>query len=358
MNVTIDDEGRTQVIDRYVVSSPVTGQALRVVFDVGDKLKKGDVITRIVPLKPVILDARSKAEAEARVEAAEALLQAAREKMQASRAAADYAASELARLEQLYASGLVSEDSRERAETSARQSAAMARSAQFEIDVALFEKEAALTALKYVDNENPGDSTEDVLLTAPVDGVILKVNHRSEGAVREGTPIVDIGDPKAIEVVAELLSADAVRITEGTPVFFHRWGGTTALQGRVRIIEPTGFKKISALGVEEQRVQVISDITSAPETWGRLGDGYRVEASFVIWKEDHVLQVPASSLFRVNDQWALFAVDGGKAELRTVSIGQRNGLIAEVLSGISEGESVITHPDSAIENGTPVRRRE
>ncbi len=357
LRVTVEEEGRTQVIDRYVVSSSVTGFALRVKLDAGDVVRKGDPITEIEPLRPDILDPRSRAEAEARVEAADALLNASREKMQAAKAEADYSASELGRMEKLHESGLVSQDKLDRAVAISRHSAAILRSAQFEIDVALFEKEAALTALRFSADEWPSGYSGKVIINSPINGMILKINHRSEGVVREGLPIIEIGDPNALEVVVDVLSADAVRITQGTPVFFNRWGGESHLEGRVRVVEPAGFTKISALGVEEQRVLVISDIISSPDIWGRLGDGYRVEASFVIWEGD-VLQAPASSLFRVDGDWAVFVMEGGNAHRRMVKIGHRNGLMAEVISGLSEGEEVITHPDSSIENGTAVRLRD
>ena len=354
---TVEDEGRTQVIDRYIVSSPVTGFALRVKLDSGDVVKKGDPITEIEPLRPDILDPRSRAEAEARVEAGDALLNASREKMQAAKAEADYAASELGRMEKLHESGLVSMDKLDRAVAISRQSTAILRSAQFEIDVALFEKEAALTALRFSSDEWPSGYSGKVIINSPINGMVLKVTHRSEGVVREGVPIIEIGDPNALEVVVDVLSADAVRITQGTPVFFHRWGGESPLEGRVRVVEPAGFTKISALGVEEQRVLVISDIISSQDIWGRLGDGYRVEASFVIWEGD-VLQTPANSLFRVDGDWAVFVMEGGNAHRRMVKIDHRNGLMAEIVSGLSEGEEVITHPDSSIEDGTPVRLRD
>ena len=355
---TVEEEGRTQVIDRYIISSPVTGFLLRVKLDPGDVVSKGDAITQIEPLRPGILDSRSRAEAEARVEAADALLNATREKMQAAKAEADYAASELGRIEKLYESSLVSVDRRDRAHASSRQSASILRSSMFEIEVALYEKEAALTSLRYSADEWPSDNSAKVAINSPINGMILMVNHRSEGVIRDGVPIIEIGDPKALEVVVDVLSADAVRITQGTPVFFNRWGGESPLEGRVRVVEPAGFTKISALGVEEQRVLVISDIISPPDTWGRLGDGYRVEAGFVIWEGDNVLQAPASSLFRVDGDWAVFVMEGGNAHRRMVKIGHRNGLMAEIISGLSEGEDVITHPDSSIEDGTAVRLRD
>jgi HlyD family secretion protein len=185
----------------------------------------------------------------------------------------------------------------------------------------------------------------------------LKVEHESEGIVIRGQPLVEIGNPRTLEVAVDVLSADAVRILPGMPVRFERWGGVGVLQGRVRVVEPVGFTKMSALGVDEQRVWVISDITSDPRTWSRLGDGYRVEAEFILWKEDNGLKVPASALFRQGKDWAVFAVERGKARLRPVTLGHRNGLSAQLLGGAREGETVIVHPDETIHHGVTVSTR-
>jgi len=196
-----------------------------------------------------------------------------------------------------------------------------------------------------------------VVIKAPVNGRILKIDRKSEGVVNEGQALIEIGDPRALEVEVDVLSADAVRIRPGMPVIFERWGGEEDLKGKVRVIEPAGFTKISALGVEEQRVLVISDIVSPPEKWAELGDGYRVEASFILWEGPDVLQVPTSALFHYKVGWAVFVVRNNKAKLSTVNIGYNNGLSAEVLSGLVESDTVITHPDSSIGEGTRVRLR-
>jgi HlyD family secretion protein len=196
-----------------------------------------------------------------------------------------------------------------------------------------------------------------VSIQAPVNGSVLKIYRESEGVVQSGEPLIDIGDPKNLEVKVEVLSADAVRIKPGTPVLFERWGGNSTLSGMVRVVEPAGFTKISSLGVEEQRVLVIVDITSPGQNEQSLGDGFRLEASFIIWEGKNVLQVPASALFRKQDGWAVFVVKNNKALKREVKVGQRTGLAAEILSGLIEGEEVISHPDNSIEEGTRVRPR-
>ncbi|MEJ8566011.1 efflux RND transporter periplasmic adaptor subunit [Elongatibacter sediminis] len=352
--VTIEEEGRTRVMDRYVVSAPVDGVACRLELEVGDAVSRGELLLNISPLASRVLDSRSRAQAEAAVAAARASLQSAGEQSRAAVAAADLAASELARLTPLMEQGVVSRDAFDRAQAEARRAEAARQSAAFQVDVARHELEAARTALE-VGSDAADGSGERVPVRSPIDGRLLARWHECEGPVRTGDPLLEVGDPSALEVVVELLSADAVRVRPGMDVVLDRWGGAQGLEGRVRTVEPTGFTKVSALGVEEQRVRVIVDITSEPERWRRLGDGYRIEARFVLWRDDDVLQVPASSLFRQGEGWSVFAVEGGRARMRTVAVGHRTGLAAQVLEGLSPGETVITYPSDAIEDGIRVR---
>jgi len=355
--VSIEEEGRTRVIDRYIVSAPVDGVACRVQLEVGDPVKQGQVLLGITPLESQVLDPRSRAQAKARVSAAESALRAAREEAQAATATQEYAATELERLRPLIEKGLVAREAFNRAETEAKTSAAAKRSADFNVDVASYDLEVARTTLQYSAATASGIPAERVPVRAPIDGRILKVQHECEGAVRTGDPLLEVGDPTALEIEVDVLSADAVKIKPGMKVLFDRWGGEQPLQGRVRNIEPVGFTKISALGVEEQRVLVISDFTSPGEQWQRLGDGYRVEAQFILWQEDDVLQVPASSLFRYKQGWAVFVIDGNRASRREIKVGQRNGLNAQILAGVATGEMVINHPSDAVEDGRSVKQR-
>jgi HlyD family secretion protein len=355
--VSIEEEGRTRVIDRYIVSAPVDGVACRVQLEVGDPVKKGQILLGITPLESQIMDPRSRAQAKARVSAAGSALRAAQEEAQAATAAQEYAATELERLRPLIEEGLIARDAFNRAETEAKTSAAAKRSADFNVDVAGYDLEAARTTLQYSAATASGIPAEIVPVRAPIDGRILKVQHECEGAVRTGDPLLEVGDPTALEIEVDVLSADAVKIKPGMQVLFDRWGGEQPLQGRVRNIEPVGFTKISALGVEEQRVLVISDFTSHGEQWQRLGDGYRVEAHFILWQEDDVLQVPASSLFRYKQGWAVFVIDGNRASRREIKVGQRNGLNAQILAGVATGEMVINHPSDAVEDGRSVKQR-
>ena len=356
MQVSIQEEGRTRVIDRYVITAPVAGTTCRVDLDVGDPVEKDEPLVNINPLQSQPLDPRSQAEARARVAAAEDSLHAAEENVQVASAEADLAGKELLRLEPLVEQGHISTERLDQARAVKRGSEAALRSAQFAVAVSAHELEAARTALRFTGSKssNPDDVVQ---VLAPVTGRVLKIHQQCEGVVSRGQPLLEIGDTRSLEIETDVLSADAVRIKPGMPVLYERWGGEKPLAGQVRRVEPVGFTKISALGVEEQRVLIISDITSSPEQWHTLGDGYRVESRFILWENEDVLQVPASALFRVGEQWALFVMDDNTARRRQVEVGQRNGLSAEILDGLAEGEAVITHPDKTIEEGTDVKRR-
>ncbi|MGB5211940.1 MAG: HlyD family efflux transporter periplasmic adaptor subunit [Gammaproteobacteria bacterium] len=357
LQVTVEEEGRTRVIDRYVLSAPVAGLARRIELDVGDQVNKGDVLLELEPMPAEVLDPRSRARAEARVQAASAARQGADQSVAAARADAEFADHELARKEQLRADGLISEDDLDRARARGRVTVANLRSAEFAVDVAQHELEAAKTALVYSTAAATGQALEMVPVSSPVAGRVLDLIRESEGVVSPGQPLVEIGDPAALEIEVDVLSADAVRITSGTEVEFHRWGGDAPLEGVVRVVEPRGFTKISALGVEEQRVLVISDIVSPRETWERLGDGYRVEAEFIIWQEPDVLKVPAGALFRMGDAWAVYIFDDGQAQLRQIGVGRRSGLEVQVLTGLESGQTVIVHPSDDVADGVRVRNR-
>jgi len=357
LRVTVEEEGRTRVIDRYVLSAPVAGLARRIELDVGDQVNKGDVLLELEPLPPEVLDPRSRASAEARVQAASAAREGAAQSVAAARADAELADHELARKVKLRADGLISEDELDRARAEARVTAANLRSAEFAVDVARHELEAARTALVFSTAAATGQALEMVPVRSPVAGRVLDIFRESEGVVSPGQPLIEIGDPAALEIEVDVLSADAVRITPGTKVEFHRWGGDELLEGVVRVVEPRGFTKISALGVEEQRVLVISDIVSPRKIWERLGDGYRVEAEFIIWQQADVLKIPAGALFREGDDWAVYTLDGGRARLREIKPGRRSGLEVQILGGLEPNQTVIVHPSDDVGDGVRVRNR-
>jgi HlyD family secretion protein len=357
LSVTVEAEGVTRVRERYLISAPVAGTARRIRLDVGDPVVERQPVAWLEPLRSAVLDPRSRAQAEARVAAAGAELRVAEENASAARAAADFARAELARLRRLRADGVVSHDQLDQAESEALQTEAIWRSAVSTVEVARYGVEAARSALGYSAAEEDGGVPELVTLRTPVAGQVLRVHQQSEFVVQPGTPLLEIGDPADLEVAVDVLSADAVRIAPGDRVWLRRWGGDQDLEGRVRRIEPVGFTKVSALGVEEQRVLVIVDFVSPPEQWQRLGDGYRVEADFVLWEADDVLQVPTGALLRHADGWAVYRVEDGTAYLQPVAIGQRSGLSAEVRDGLEAGMTVIVHPSEAVADGVAVVAR-
>lgn len=356
LTITIEEEGRTRVIDRYIISAPVEGVACRVQLKVGDSVERGQTLLGITPLESKVLDPRSRAQAKAQVAIADSALHAAEEQAKAATAAANQAESELKRLQQLIKKGVISRDAYDKAATEAQTSAAAKRSAYFNIEVTRHELKSARTVFEYTAGTG-SNGTERVPVLSPITGKILKLIRECEGPVRTGEPLLEVGNPSILEVEVDVLSADAVKIKQGMKVLFDRWGGDQPLQGIVRIIEPAGFTKVSALGVEEQRVLIISDFTSPSEQWVRLGDGYRVEARFILWHNDDILQVPASSLFRYRNGWAVFTIDDQNAKRRIVNIGKRNGLTAEILNGLKEGELIINHPSDEIEDETRVQLR-
>ncbi len=358
LTVTIDAEGKTRVKQPYVISAPVAGTVRRIDLDVGDAVHKGQIVAWVEPRRSAVLDPRSRAQAQAQLEAAQASLQMAQDNARAAAAAADYARSDLIRLRRLRAQGVVSQGTLEQADAEARRTAASQRAGESAVQVARYQVKAARSALQYSAAQPPddGEPPERVTLTAPINGRVLKVHQRSAFPVEPGTSLLEIGDPDRLEVAVDVLSADAVRIKPGDKVLLHRWGGTD-LEGRVRVIEPVGFTKVSALGVEEQRVLVIVDFVSPHSEWRRLGDGYRVEASFILWHRDKVLQVPTAALLRNDDQWAVYRIEDGRARLRRVKLGERSDLAAQVLGGLEPGDRVIEHPADSIRDGTLVAPR-
>jgi HlyD family secretion protein len=337
-----------------VISAPVAGYMHRVELDVGDPVRKDQTIVELEPLRSVILDPRSREAAETSVRSAQALLRAAEERSRAAAANEEYARKNRDRIQELFGAGYVSKDALEQADSEAKKAEANRLSAEAEARGARSELDRARTALKYSAAE--GTDNRIVKISTPVSGRVLKLHRESEGVVSLGDPIIDVGDPSRLEVEVEVLSENAIKIKPGTTVLFERWGGDRPLLGKVRVVEPEAFTKISSLGVEEQRVLVIADITSLPESWQKLGDRYRVEARFVIWEGENVLQVPVSALFRKGEHWAVFVMKNGKASLRLVEVGQRTGFAAEITSGLSEGEEVIIHPGDTISEGTRVKK--
>ena len=357
LRVTVEEEARTRVRDRFVISAPVQGFLRRIELDAGDLVKKGQQVAALDPARSTVLDPRSRAEGEAAVAAAQAALETAKEKARAASADAEYSRQRLARVKELFDGGYVSKDDYDQAEAAAKKANAVRDSSDSAAGTAKADLDRAKSVLRYSGARYQGGAGESVIVRSPVAGTVLKLHRQSEGVVNVGEPLLDIGDPRNLEVKSEVLSAQAVKIGTGTRVLFERWGGPQVLEGRVRVVEPAGFTKVSSLGVEEQRVLVIIDLTSASGVWQGLGDGYRLDATFVLWEENSVLQVPESALFRKGDGWALFTIEDKRAKLREVNVGRRSGIAAQIISGIPEGAVVIAHPDDTIREGVKVRSR-
>jgi HlyD family secretion protein len=351
--VTIDEEGMTKVRDRFVVSTPVSGRVQRIDLEPGDKVKRGQVVARVRAEAPPLLDVRSRAEGQAAVESAVAALGRARAEEQRARATLAQAQRDLARVRELAADRIVANQELETREADVKVAEQSVNAAQFTVRAAQSELLRAEARVAPTQSETPG---RVVTVNAPIDGVVLKRVRESETVVPAGDPLVEIGDPTRLEIVADLLSTDAVRVKPGARAIIDQWGGDQPLHARVRRIEPAGFTKLSALGVEEQRVNVILDFVESSA--GHVpGDAYRVEVRVVIWEAADVLKVPTGALFRDGDKWAVYTVDNGLARRVLVELGHQTGQEAEVIGGLSEGSRVILHPGQTLTDKTRVRER-
>jgi HlyD family secretion protein len=355
LRVTLDHEGRTRVRERYVVSAPVAGRVLRIEMEPGDPVTAGrTVLARVLPGAPALLDARARVGAEAQVQVAAANLARARAQRDEAREASRYARSEADRMRHLNVQGLATSQQLDTAETDARVKARALEAADAAVEAAARDLDVARAVLY---DGGAQAAARIVEVRAPVSGVLLRRLHESEAVVAQGEPLVEAADLSDLEVVADFLSTDAVRIRPGMPALIDRWGGAAPLNGRVARVEPSGFLKVSALGVEEQRVWVVIAFGDPREAWAALGDGYRLETRVIVWQQSDVLKVAASSLFRRGEAWAVFVVDGGVATLRTVTIGQRNDVEAEVTGGLEAGIRVVAYPSDRIEDGARVEPR-
>ncbi len=344
LRVTVNEEGKTRIKQRYVVSAPVGGQLGRLRFKAGAAITQGQVVAVLTPVSSPLLDERTRTEAEARRDAAAANLEKARSGHQ-------FATSELRRLERLFTQKTIAIQDLESAQlreasTAKEEAAAEGNLREANAELADFRPGADLGA-------NGDCPAREV--TAPVAGRVLHVYEENARVVAAGTPLLEIGDPADLEVVVEVLSRDGARITPGTKVEFDQWGGPEPLLGRVRLIEPAAFTKVSALGVEEQRVNVVADLLTPPGQRPEVGDNFRVDARIIIWEATDVLKVPAGALFRQGLNWATFLVDGGRAQLRLVKAGQSSGTETQVLEGLKAGDQVILYPGSRVHDGERVR---
>lgn len=358
LRVTVDEDGKTRIRERFEVSSPLAGKMSRITLKAGDRVEAArTLLTVLEPTDPAFLDARAHAEAEARLREAEKGPPEAEQRLKEARLAYEFASRDVARHRGLVGQG-VSAQQFEDMLLKEQTAQARLRAAELFRQMADFRLELARAAFVRMRERSPGEPNGSRLeVRAPIDGAVLRVFQESTTITTPGQKLIELGDPTDLECVIDVLSADAVKIRPGARAFLEHWGGPQPLNGRVRLVEPSGFLKISALGVEEQRVNVIIDLVDPPEQRRTLGDAYRVEARIVIWEEGDVLKVPASARFRHGDGWAVFVASGGYAVLQPIKAGESNGLEVQVLDGLEEGEQVVVHPSDKIKDGVKVQPR-
>jgi HlyD family secretion protein len=359
LTVTIDDEGETRVQDIFVLSAPISGRALRIDAEAGDQvIAKQTLLAEIEPIDPTLLDPRSEAQARADIQAAEANRVLAEASVKEAQVELNFALKELQRSRKLRQDAMISARELESAELSYETRLAALDTAHANRQAR--QAELARAQAQLISPTQPRDTTTEcqcVPIRAPIDGQVLKIVHKSAGVVSAGEPLLEIGNPADLEIVSDLLSTDAVKVRAGQKVLIENWGGEETLEGIVRRVEPFGFTKISALGIEEQRVNVIIDFTSPRENWSRIAHGYQVELRIILWQGDSVLKLPLTALFREGDRWAVFVNQNGKASLRYIKIGRRTGLEAEILEGLKPGERIVIHPGEQIADGVLIEDR-
>jgi HlyD family secretion protein len=345
LRVTVDEDARTRVRDRFVITAPVSGRLQRLTLREGDRIAQGQIVAWLAPLP---LDSAARQVGTARLQAAEALRREAGSRVDQARAALEQARNTDHRRAALLQAGAISAEQKEQSASDVRVKSGELTAALARVKAATADVEAARAALL----QGGQGSSNAVPVRSPVNGRVLRVPEQSERVVAASAPLLELGNAGALEVIADVLSSDAVRIGVGNPVEIVEWGGDLPLRGRVRTIEPSAFTRVSALGVDEQRVNVIVDILDPPAS---LGDGFRVEIRATVWESPNVLTVPASAIFQRGGQWSVFVTGDGRARHRIVQIGHRTGSQAEVLSGLREGEEVILFPSDRIDDGVRVR---
>ena len=360
LHLTVRDEGETRVVDVFVLSAPITGRLRRIEVEAGDRVKLGEtVIAEIEPTDPDLLDPRSEAEARAQLSAADSAATLARAELEKARAELEFARSEIERSRELARDGTIALRDLEEDETTLKARIAAVAAAQANVQVRDYElKRVRAQLLSPEELQQKRADCACVVLSSPVDGRVLRVLRESEGVVRAGADLVEIGDPVQLEIVVDLLSMDAVRVEPGQRAHIRNWGGDGPLEARVQRVEPFGFTKVSALGIEEQRVNVVLDLVSPASEWQRLGHGYQVDVAIVLWSADDVLKVPLTALFRRGDAWAVFVREDGRAVARTVEVGHRTSSEAEIVEGVAAGDEIVVYPGEGIAPGAPIVGRD
>ncbi len=355
--VTLDGEGKTKIHDIYVVYSPIEGRVTRIESEPGDNVIAGDtVIANMSPADPRFIDSRTEVQAQADIQGAEAARGFEIAKLERAEAELEFAKAEHQRTQRLYDNGNVSIARLERAELLVRLRETELNTAKSGMVVAESVLAAAKAKRIQPGNTAAGDSSS-LLVHAPVSGKVLRILHKSEGVIPSSTPLVEVGNPDDLEIVIEMLSRDAVKVEVGDRALIKRWGGDEDIQAQVRVVSPSGFTKISALGVEEQRVNIYLDFIDGKEKWRGLGDAFRVEASIIVDQATDALFVPISALFRFEGNWTVFTAEDGTATRKQVTVGRLNDNIAEITKGLSEGNQVIIHPGSEVSDEARVEQR-
>ncbi|RWK66110.1 HlyD family efflux transporter periplasmic adaptor subunit [Mesorhizobium sp.] len=359
MEVTIDDEAKTRVRHVYTVSAPIAGKVLRISppRHVGDQVAVDETVAVMQPTVPSFHDARSHEELQAALAATEAAMRLSGAEVRRIEAALKFSRTELQRAEALARTEAISVKVLDKARFDVETNEAALASAKAQVEVRRNERSSVAARLSEpsgaIPQSNPGCCIQ---IRAPVTGTVLKIIQESEAVVQAGAPLIEIGDPRDLEIVADLLSTDAVRIKPGATVRIDGWGGSP-IRGRVTRVDPAGFVKVSALGIEEQRVRTIIDFADPPEAWPQLGHDYRVIVHVTIWSAEDVLTVPVAALFRKGEDWAVFAIKDGRAVTTIVKLGQRNDRTAEILSGLATGDRVVLHPSDRVTDGVTVAER-
>jgi HlyD family secretion protein len=355
---SVQEDGKTRVRERYVVAAPLAGRLTRIRSKVGDRVAADEAIATIMPSPAPLMDPRSRRDAEERLGTAEANVERSKAVVERSRAQSEQANTDLARARTLAERGAATAQALERAELAVRLAERDMRAAEF-LNHAAEHEVSQMRALlaRYGRAGNSDESPESWSVTAPIAGVVLRIAQESETIVQSGSPLLDIGDPRDLEIVVDVLSTDAVEIRPGAEVTIDHWGGEAPLAGRVRRVEPAAFTKVSTLGVEEQRVNVLVDILSPPEQRARLGDAYQVDAAIAVFSQDDAIIIPSGALFRRGDAWNVFVARDGRAEQREVRILRRSGRLAAVASGLNPGEAVIVYPGDRVAPGSRIGPR-
>lgn len=350
----LQEDGKTRLRERYVVSTPLTGRVQRISLKQGDAVERDTVLATLWPIVPGLLDERARQEQNERIGAMEAAVRRARANVERAKAALDQAVADLKRSETLAQQGFVSPTQNETGRLNVRLRQKELESAQLEEHATQHELEQARIAIRTF--SQGGSTQRSWAIKSPITGKVLKVNQQSEGLVQAGTPLLELGDPADLEVVVDLLTEDAAQVQPGTSALLSNWGGPQVLQARVRLVEPAAYTKVSALGVEEQRVNVVLDILAPREQWSSLGDGFKVDVRIVVQSEKDALKVPVSALFPSGTRAALYAVEGGRARLHEVEVLARNGSEAWIKSALPAGTEVVLFPPSSLRDGTRVQK--